>query len=485
MTLHVDRIDLADAIRTGVNPYLVGPYAPTHDELTLTDLEVVGEIPDDLNGVYVRNGPNPQHEPNGRYHWFDGDGMVHAVHIADGQATYRNRWVRTDGFEREREAGAPLWKGIIEPPAENPPGEPEKDTANTDVVFHNEKLLALWYRAGKPYALDPVTLETLGAEDFGGTLRCEVSAHAKADERTGELMFFDYGMEAAVHALRRRLPRGRRAPLHRHRPARPAPPARHGDHRPPLDPDGPAALQRPRGRRATAASSSSSTATCRAASASSRASGTRAEMRWFEAAPCFIYHSVNAWEEGDEVVMDVCRVKHPEPRTDLEGPLANVLSYLRLDAHLHRYRFNLRTGKTTEQTIDDDNSEFPSINNNVLGTPSRWAYTMHISPESTLLFDGLMKYDVHTGVGGDALVRGRPLGIGGAVRAAAGSDRGGRRLPRLLRVRRARGPLRGRGARRARRDRRRRCAGSSSRRACRSASTPPGCRARSCPGGSA
>ncbi|MGH2978597.1 MAG: carotenoid oxygenase family protein, partial [Solirubrobacterales bacterium] len=195
MTLHVDRIDLADAVRTGVNPYLAGPYAPTHDELTLTDLEVVGEIPDDLNGVYVRNGPNPQHEPNGRYHWFDGDGMVHSVHIADGQATYRNRWVRTDGFEREREAGGPLWKGIIEPAAENPAGEPEKNTANTDVLFHNERLLALWYRAGKPYALDPVTLETLGAEDFDGTLRCEVSAHAKADQRTGELMFFDYGMK--------------------------------------------------------------------------------------------------------------------------------------------------------------------------------------------------------------------------------------------------------------------------------------------------
>ncbi len=62
-------------------------------------------------------------------------------------------------------------------------------------MFHNEKLLALWYRAGKPYALDPVTLETLGAEDFGGTLRCEVSAHAKVDERTGELMFFDYGIK--------------------------------------------------------------------------------------------------------------------------------------------------------------------------------------------------------------------------------------------------------------------------------------------------
>ena len=75
----------------------------------------------------------------------------------------------------------------MEPWQDNPPGEAEKDTANTDVVFHNERLLALWYRAGKPYALDPLTLETLGPEDFDGTLRCEVSAHAKVDERTGEL----------------------------------------------------------------------------------------------------------------------------------------------------------------------------------------------------------------------------------------------------------------------------------------------------------
>jgi carotenoid cleavage dioxygenase len=74
-----------------------------------------------------------------------------------------------------------------------------------------------------------------------------------------------------------------------------------------------------------------------------------------------------------------------------------MLAYLRLDAHLHRYRFNLRTGKTTEHMLDDDNSEFPSINQGVVGRPSRYAYNMHISPESTLLFDGLMKYDTNTG----------------------------------------------------------------------------------------
>jgi carotenoid cleavage dioxygenase len=125
--------------------------------------------------------------------------------------------------------------------------------------------------------------------------------------------------------------------------------------------------------------------------------GRAEDVRWFEADPCFIYHTVNARENGDEIVLDVCRVKRPEPRSDLDGPLAQMLSYLRLDAHLHRYRFDLRTGKTTEQMLDDDNSEFPSINQALVGRPSRYAYNMHISPESTLLFDGLMKYDTTTG----------------------------------------------------------------------------------------
>jgi carotenoid cleavage dioxygenase len=74
-----------------------------------------------------------------------------------------------------------------------------------------------------------------------------------------------------------------------------------------------------------------------------------------------------------------------------------MLSYLRLDAHMHRYRFDLRSGRCTEQVLDDDNSEFPSINQGLVGRQSRYAYNMHISPEKTLLFDGLMKYDVDAG----------------------------------------------------------------------------------------
>lgn len=395
MSLHLDRPDLATT-PVVANPYLAGPYESTLDEVTLENLEVVGEIPPDLNGVYVRNGPNPQFEPAGRYHWFDGDAMVHAVHFGDGSATYRNRWVRTDGFGREQAAGGPLWKGIIEPPGDNPPGEPEKDTANTDLVFHNERLLALWYRAGKPYALDPVTLETLGQEDFNGTLRCEVSAHAKVDEHTNELCFFDYGVKppymrygvvapdgvvrhfVGIDLPGPRLPHDMAItehhsilmdlPLMADREA-----ARVGRFKLHFDRDTPSRFGIiPR-------------------------HGAGGQVRWFEADPCFIYHSINAWEEGDVIVMDVCRVKQPEPRTDLDGPLAQMLSYLRLDAQVYRYRFDLASGRTTEQVIDDDNSEFPSMNQNFVGRRSRYAYNMHISPESTLLFDGLMRYDLETG----------------------------------------------------------------------------------------
>ena len=179
------------------NPYLLGLFAPVRDEITAEDLEVIGEIPRDLNGVYLRNGPNRRYAARGRYHWFDGDGMVHAMAFEDGQARYRNRYVRTKAFTREEAAGGALWTGVMESPTGNPVGTarglPLKDTANTDLVHHDGKVLATWYLCGQPMTLDPLSLETLGAETFLGTLRGDVMAHPKADERTGELMWFDYG----------------------------------------------------------------------------------------------------------------------------------------------------------------------------------------------------------------------------------------------------------------------------------------------------
>ena len=149
----VDRID---------NPYLHGIHAPITSETTAFDLDVEGDLPEDLCGAYVRNGPNSIFEPTNLYHWFDGDGMVHGVYFRDGRASYRSRFVQTEGLREETREGRALWPGIMGPYDLGGSRDILKDTANTDLVFHNGRVLALWYQCGIPYALDARTLETIG-----------------------------------------------------------------------------------------------------------------------------------------------------------------------------------------------------------------------------------------------------------------------------------------------------------------------------------
>src|SRR5438067_11397542 len=65
------------------NQYLVGNFAPVKDELTVTDLPVEGAIPPEINGRYLRNGPNPIAPEPAAYHWFTGHGMPHAFQLRD------------------------------------------------------------------------------------------------------------------------------------------------------------------------------------------------------------------------------------------------------------------------------------------------------------------------------------------------------------------------------------------------------------------
>jgi carotenoid cleavage dioxygenase len=379
------------------NPYLETIFAPVREETTADALEVLaGEVPRDLCGVYVRNGPNARFDPLGRYHWFDGDGMLHAVRFAGGRAGYRNRWVRTDAFRREAAAGRPLWRGIMEPLASNPPDAPEKDTGNTDVVFHRGRLLALWYRCGVPYAMDAETLEPLGPDDLGGALPCPVSAHAKVDAATGELFWFHYGLRAPYLHYGVTGADGKLAhfqPVELAGPRLPHDMAITERHAVlmdlPLYPD-PEALARGRHKIRFDRELPSRFAVL------PRAGGA---PRWFEAEPTYIYHVINAWEDGDAIVLDACRVKKPEPATptDRASALASMLAYLRLDAHVQRYRFDLRSGACTEQTLDDDNVEFPTIDRRRMGRRTRFGYAMHISGEPTLRFDGVVRYDLEGG----------------------------------------------------------------------------------------
>jgi carotenoid cleavage dioxygenase len=118
--------------------------------------------------------------------------------------------------------------------------------------------------------------------------------------------------------------------------------------------------------------------------------GSPADVRWFEASPCYIYHVVNAWEDGEEIVMDACRVLSPEPTADREeGGLARMKAFLRLEAELQRWRFNLSDGTTREERLDDRHVEWPTINRRRMGHRTRYAY-MSLVPH----FEGLVKYDL-------------------------------------------------------------------------------------------
>src|SRR3954471_4935168 len=172
-------------------PGLNGPNAPVDREVVLTDLEVIGEMPKDLNGIHVRNGPNPWFPPDWRYHVYDGDGMLHAAYFDHGNVSYRNRWIRTTSLAEEIEAGRPLWKGLKEPPRRDRPDEPQKNNSNTDVKFHAGKLLTMFYLTGKPYHLDIHTLETIGPTDYDGAFE-KISAHSRLDEHHRKLLFLNY-----------------------------------------------------------------------------------------------------------------------------------------------------------------------------------------------------------------------------------------------------------------------------------------------------
>lgn len=386
------------------HPYLHGVFAPVDSECQDDNLEVEGELPGDLQGCYVINSPNQRYKPPGRYHYYDGDGMLHALYFRDGKVNYARRWVRTFAFEHETKAGQAVWPGLAGPFNFDLPGGPIKDNSNTDVIFYAGKLLSLWYLAGVPYRIDPNTLETVGAEDFGGALKRKLSAHSKVDPETGELIFFDYGNEPhmtygvadptgkLVHQVDVPLP-GPRSPhdigitpnyavLHDLPMFQDADILRdHGKRVVRFHPDVPARFGViPR-------------------------FGQPSDVRWFEAEPCYLLHIVNTFEDGDWIIMDGCRQANPITSPDpADEGLAKMLAFRRRVHALYRWQFNLKTGEVREHEIDDLNTEFPRVNPLRVGRPNRYAYHQFLpQPKNGTLsgrcqtFDALVKYDIHNG----------------------------------------------------------------------------------------
>ncbi|HEY9811429.1 MAG TPA: carotenoid oxygenase family protein [Halomicronema sp.] len=375
---------------TATNPFLADNFAPVNAEITSDKLKIIGEIPPNLSGMFVRNGPNPQYTPIGRYHWFDGDGMLHGVQIKNSEASYCNRYIKTQGFITENEAGKALWAGLLEPFHKNP-STGSKNTANTALIYHAGRFLALW-EGGFPHAISLPNLDTIGDYNFNGKLASSFTAHPKVDPVTGEMMFFGYsfsppyltyGVVSSQGDLLKSVPFDLPQPVMMHDFAI--------TENYTIFMDLPLTFSLERIQKGEPLLMFESNRVSRFGIVPRH--GDNTQIRWFESSPCFIFHTLNAYEDGDEIILMACRISSIDV---LNGDNNSSETPGEL-AYLYRWRFNLKTGEVSEEKLADQPSDFPRINEQFLGRKSRYGYSSKFVKTAMPLFDGLIKHDFQNG----------------------------------------------------------------------------------------
>ncbi len=378
-------------------------FGPIDAEYDLTGLPIAGELPRGLNGTLFRDGPNPEFPPVDpmRYHWFVGDGMIHAFTLRDGKASYRNRWVRTDQWLAEHAAGRALGADFGAPARGGAAADrvPDTGVANTNIVWHAGRLLAL-EEAHLPFEIDPPTLATRGVWN-AGALRAPFTAHPKIDPATGELIFFGcdadgpltpamtYGTIGASGRVRRleRFEAPYRSMVHDF-----AVTERHA-----LFPVLP--LHASRERALTGAMPFVWEPELGGHIGLLRRDRGVASLRWFRAESCFVFHVLNAWEEGDRIVADVMQFDEAPlfPRADGRPPNPEA-------ARARLVRWTLDPGAGTDafsRTALNDltegmTGEFPRIDDRSAGLRNRFGGFVGRGPGSDV-FDTVVWLDLRAG----------------------------------------------------------------------------------------
>jgi carotenoid cleavage dioxygenase-like enzyme len=369
-------------------PYLHGVHAPVPRELTTGPLPVRGRLPEGLAGTFVRNSGNPFFPPKGRYHWFDGDGFVHGVDVRDGQVTYRSRWIATSGLQKEQAAGHALYDGLHDATG------PLKDTANTDLLVWNRQLLATWWLTGRAMSLAVPSLETRGPATAGSTPLPRMAAHPKTDPRTGELVFMGYDTVRppwVTYGVAHPDGRVHTAPIEV--------PHAHVPHDLGITERWSILLDLPLGW------TTKGSGKRRLGFFKDRPSrfgliprwGSSADVRWFETDPCYVYHLVGCWEDGDTVVIVGCRIADPIPDVRTTDRVVARLDTIELVPYLYRWTLDTRTGAVKGEALDDVPTEFPRVDDRRWGRPVRTAFAPRVAAQEALTFDGLVRYDLATG----------------------------------------------------------------------------------------
>jgi len=343
--------------------------APIPFESDASFLKVTGELPRELNGTLYRNGPNPQFDSPGA-HWFVGDGMLHAFNLENGRASYRNRWVRTPKWQAEHDAGRALFTGFGRKLPDAPPSVTDGGVANTNIVFHAGKLLAL-EEAHLPTEIEPGTLKTRGYQDFGGGLHGPFTAHPKIDPATGEMVFFGYnasgpmtptlsfGSISASGAVTRfdRFEAPYASMVHDFIVTEthllfPVLPISGSLTR--AMQGGPAYAWEPEKGAYVGVM---------------KRNGAVKDLTWFRGENCYVFHVMNAWEDGSRIIADVMQFEEaplfPHPDGSPTDPAKSR-------ARLCRWTFDLagNTDRFTQTYLDDLTGEFPRIDDRRAGLRS-------------------------------------------------------------------------------------------------------------------
>jgi carotenoid cleavage dioxygenase-like enzyme len=359
--------------------HLRGNYAPIAEEITAENLAVIGEIPVELDGLYVRNGPNPVTGKSA--HWFLGNGMLHGVRLRGGKAEwYRNRYVKTPAWANPEHSMFSDDGGV----------DRIGSAANTHIVSHAGKLLAL-EEGHFPWVVDS-ELETVSAHDFGGRLKTAMTAHPKICPATGEMLSFGYNFFEPYLTYHRVSATGEL--VQSTDITVPGPTMMHdfnATRNYVIFMDLPVVFDLDLAMAGTMPYHWDDNYGARLGVMPRE--GTNADVRWFNVDPCYVFHPINAYEEitasgSTKIVLDVCRYEQMW-RKGWDGDSAS----------LHRWTIDLGSGAVTEIALDDRPIEFGRVADASIGLPYQFGYatTTATVKEDVSVATSIVRYDLTTG----------------------------------------------------------------------------------------
>ncbi len=374
------------------NPFLEGHYAPWPMEGDIPRVFVKGAIPKNLNGVFFRNGPNPQF-PVQQAHWFEGDGMLHAFYFNDGNVRYSNRWIRTERFSLENKAQKSLFGAAmgLETIDASVLGV-NRNTANTNIIYHAGKLLAL-QESSLPLEIEPQTLVTKEYFTAGGKIIDSFCAHPHFDAENGEMHGYAYSKQKPeiVYYVFNRQGEVIKAEkiaipycslmhdffITKDYVIFPVLPLtidfeRRQRGQPPIlwEPEKGAHIGiMPR-------------------------HGTQEDIHWFEMDSFYVFHYMNAYQDSENIILDGMKTARTSLFPDAAGKLTTVVA---CPTRLTRWCFNLKTGAISETQLDNTHAEFPRFDERYTGLLYRHGFVAAcLEPQiESKGFDAMIHYDHH------------------------------------------------------------------------------------------